>query len=95
MGKAMIYIPRVFAQLKRKTIAERVQSLEQELTMLQGAERSRQATRHTEAQKTFQLQQYGAALASSVSEQRDVIRLLVERCERDGEALHIFLSGGT
>lgn len=78
-------------------VNERMQVLEADLARLHEEERRAQAAQNATAAEDWRRR--GTALASfdesfnlfSVQEKRDFIRLLVKKCEWDGETLHIYV----
>lgn len=84
-----------------KHVSTRVAELEEELNALRQEKAELELAASGESQQEIQLEMFGKALAAfdenfeemSTAEQRTLIRLLVQKCEWDGEDLHIFIYG--
>lgn len=79
----------------------RVQELEREIERLQAAKMEAEAQAIQGSSAEIQLEMFSAALAAfkenfntmTIGEKRTLIRLMVQKCEWDGENLHIFIYG--
>ncbi len=88
-------------KLLYQKVNSRMRELEHELGTLQAAKREAEAQSTQVNSTEVQLEMFGAALAAfkenfstmSIGEKRMLIRLMVQKCEWDGENLHIFIYG--